>query len=69
MGQGGTLMVILVRVWYGWSLIGFKSSVLGRVKDQFGSLNIKLYLESSGNVFMPLPTRVRDFSKDTSMYT
>lgn len=57
-------MVILVRVWCGWSLIGFRSSVLGigfrssvlgRVKDQFASLNIKLCLESSGNVFIAPP--------------
>lgn len=49
-------LVILVRVWCGWSLVAFRSSVLGRAKGQFASLNSKLYVESSGNVFMPLPS-------------
>lgn len=49
-------LVILVRVWCGWLVVGFRSLVLGRAKGHFASLNMKLYVESSGNVFVPLPT-------------
>lgn len=61
-------LVVLVRACVDSHWRGFRLLVLGRAEDQFAGLNIKLCLENSGNVFMPLPPRVEEYSKDILIY-